>query len=43
MQTKIISGFTLIEILVTIIIVSILSSAGVVGYKNYISNIIYVL
>ena len=38
MQTKIISGFTLIEILVTIIIVSILSSAGVVGYKNYISN-----
>ena len=38
MQKKIISGFTLIEILVTIIIVSILSSAGVVSYKNYISN-----
>lgn len=38
MQKKTISGFTLIEILVTIIIVSILSSAGVVGYKNYISN-----
>jgi prepilin-type N-terminal cleavage/methylation domain-containing protein len=32
-------GFTLIEVLVVVIIMSILSSAGVIGYNNYTTNV----
>ena len=31
-------GFTLIEVLVVVIIMSILSSVGVIGYNNYTTN-----
>ena len=38
MRTKTIKGFTLIELIVTFVIVSILSSLGVVSYNNYMET-----
>ena len=38
MQTKTIKAFTLIELIVTLVIVSILSSVGVVSYNNYMET-----
>ena len=38
MQTKTIKAFTLIELIVTLVIVSILSSVGVVSYNNYMES-----